>query len=355
MAEPTMDQCHCCNQWFIRIEVHYARSGGACFPEPLTGGQCKRSRTAKTRKPVESNDSSDDSDSMLGTEVDTSMAFVAVEIDEDVRSTRSKRKRLDPDPFDTLSRMTASSEDSFVSSGGPAILQDNDLGDDDAPSPPPSPPPPPPPPMTTNSNSPPPLGTEYYYPALDALQNMPHLSEQEEAQLLLLEILDGCPNYVYDKVVSHIESHIGSVYTVGVPLYRREPLLSRLSKNFPVPPPHDVIVPLETNEEGAEDGHRRPGSTVVVPRGTLERLRKTFSCAQSFLVTPITSSTRLFHSANTLAQMTAVTENCLTATGTAKRMMNEYPTHRPSSSFQSKCMSTKQVKLPDSSHTAVSP
>jgi hypothetical protein len=190
---------------------------------------------------------------MLGTEVDTSKPFVASDSDGEVQSTRSKRKRLETNPFDTLSRMTASSKDSPVSSGVPAILGD-DLGDGDAPSPPPSPSLPPPP-MTTDSNSPPPLGTEYYYPALDALQNMPHLSEQEEAQLLLLEILDGCPNYVYDKVVSHIESNIGSVYTVGVQLYRREPLLSRLSKNFPVPPPQDVIVPLETNEEGAEDGH----------------------------------------------------------------------------------------------------
>jgi hypothetical protein len=161
--------------------------------------------------------------------------------------------------------MTASSDNSSFSSGVPAILGD-DLGDNDAPPPslPPSPPAPLPP-MTIDSNSPPPLGTEYYYPALDALQNMPHLSEQEEAQLLLLEILDGCPNYVYDKVVSHIESNLGSVYTLGVNLYRREPLLSQLSKNFPVPPPHDVIVPLEMNKEGAEDGHRRPGSTVVVP------------------------------------------------------------------------------------------
>jgi hypothetical protein len=109
--------------------------------------------------------------------------------------------------------MTASSNNSSFCSGVPAILGD-DLGDNDAP-PPPSPPPSPPPPlppMTIDSNSLPPLGTEYYYPTLDALlQNMPHLSEQEEAQLLLLEILDGCPNYVYDKVVSHIESNLGGL------------------------------------------------------------------------------------------------------------------------------------------------
>jgi hypothetical protein len=59
--------------------------------------------------------------------------------------------------------------------------------------------------------------------------------------------------------VSHIESNLGSVYTLGVNLYRREPLLSWLSKNFPVPPPHNVIVPLEMNKEGAEDGHRWKG------------------------------------------------------------------------------------------------
>jgi hypothetical protein len=135
--------------------------------------------------------------------------------------------------------------------------------------------------MTIDSNSPPPLGTEYYYPALDALQNMPHLSEQEEAQLLLLEILDGCPNYVYDTVVSHIESNLGSVYTLGVNLYRREPLLSRLSKNFPVPPPHDVIVPLETNEEGAEDGHQQLGSTIVVPQWDFKEV------ATDFLLCPV--------------------------------------------------------------------
>ena len=252
-----MEQCHCCKQWFVRIEGHYVQSEGACFPLPLMGGRCKRSRPTKTRKQVESNDSSNDTDSMLGTEVVTSKPCIAGDSDEEVRSTRSKRKRLETDPFDNLSRMMASSKDSSVSSGVPAILGD-DQGEDDAPTPPSPPPspPPPPPPMTIDSNSPPPLGTEYYYPALNALQNMPHLSEQEEAQLLLLEILDGCPNYVYDKVLSHIESNLGSVYTVGVKLYRREPLLSRLSKNFPVPPPQDVIVPLETNEEGAKDGHR---------------------------------------------------------------------------------------------------
>jgi hypothetical protein len=163
---------------------------------------------------------------------------------------------LETNPFNNLSRMMASSDESSFSSVVPAILGD-DLGDNDAP-PPPSPPPwppPPLPPMTIDSNSLPPLGTECYYPALDALQNMPHLSEQEEAQLLLLEIIDGCPNNVYDKVVSRIESNLGSVYTLGVNQYRREPLLSRLSKNFPVPPPHNVIVPLEMNKEGAEDGH----------------------------------------------------------------------------------------------------
>jgi hypothetical protein len=132
---------------------------------------------------------------------------------------------LETDPFDKLSRLMASSNDSSFSSGVPAILGD-DLGDNDAPPPPSLPPSPPLPPMTIYSNSPPPLGTEYYYPALDALQNMPNLSEQEEAQLLLLEILDGCPNYVYDKVVSHIESNLGSVYALGVNLYRKEPLLS---------------------------------------------------------------------------------------------------------------------------------
>jgi hypothetical protein len=252
-----MDQCHCCKQWFFRIEAHYAKIDGTCFPEPLMGGQFKRSRSAKIRKQVESNESSNDTDSMLGTEVEvvTSKTGVAGDSDEEVRSTRSKRKQLEPDPFDDVSRMSASSEDYSVSSDVPAVLGD-DQQEDDAPtlpSPPPSPPPPPPP-MTIDSNSPPPLGTEYYYPALDALQNMPHLSEQEESQLLLLEILDGCPNYVYDKVISHIESNLGSVYTLGVKLYWREPLLSQLSKNFPVPSPQDVIVPLETNKE--EDGHR---------------------------------------------------------------------------------------------------
>jgi hypothetical protein len=122
---------------------------------------------------------------MLGTEVDTSKPFVAGDSNGEVRSTWSKRKRLETDPFDTLSRMMASSEDSPVSSGVPAILGD-DLGDGNAPSPPPlPPPPPPPPPMTTDSNSPPPLGTEYYYPALDALQNMPHLSEQENSAIAI--------------------------------------------------------------------------------------------------------------------------------------------------------------------------
>jgi hypothetical protein len=208
------------------------------------------------RKQVKSNDSSDDTGSMLGTEVVTGKPCIVGDSDEEVRSTRSKRKRLETDPFDNLSKMIASSEDSSVSSGVPAILGD-DQGEDDAPTLPSLPPSPllPPPPMTIDSNSLPPLGTEYYYPALNALPNMPQLSEQEDAQLLLLEILVGCPNYVYDKVLSHIESNLGSVYTLGVKLYRREPLLSRLSKNFPIPPPQDVIVPLETNEEGAEDRH----------------------------------------------------------------------------------------------------
>jgi hypothetical protein len=231
---------------------------------------------------------------MLGTEVEvvTSKTGIAGDSDEEVRSTRSKRKRLEPDPFDDISRMSASSKDSSVSSDVPAVLGD-DQREDDAltlPSPPPSPPPPPPP-MTIDSNSPPPPGTEYYYPALDALQNMPHLSEQEESQLLLLEILDGCPNYVYDKVISHIESNLGSVYTVGVKLYWWEPLLSRLSKNFPVPSPQDVIVPLETNEE--EDVHRRPGSTIVVPWWDFKEV------ATDFLLCPV-----MFGNTNNLVNKT---------------------------------------------------
>jgi hypothetical protein len=78
----------------------------------------------KTRKQEESNDSSNDIDSMLGTEVVTSKPCVAGDSDEEVRSTRSKRKQLKTDPFDNLSRMRASSEDSSVSSGVPAILGD---------------------------------------------------------------------------------------------------------------------------------------------------------------------------------------------------------------------------------------
>jgi hypothetical protein len=138
------------------------------------GGRTKRSWTAKTRKQGESNDVSNNTDSMLGMEVVTSKPCVAGDSGEDVRSTWSKRKQLETNPFNNLSRMIASSDDSSFSSGVPAILGD-DLGDNDAPpptSPPPSPPPPLPP-MTIDSNSLPPLGTEYYYPALDALHNMP--------------------------------------------------------------------------------------------------------------------------------------------------------------------------------------
>jgi hypothetical protein len=92
MAESAMEQCHCCKQWFLRIEGHYAKSNGTCFPVPLMGGRTKRSWTAKTRKQVESNDSSNDTDSMLGTEVVTSKPCIAGDSGEDVRSTRSKRK-----------------------------------------------------------------------------------------------------------------------------------------------------------------------------------------------------------------------------------------------------------------------
>jgi hypothetical protein len=68
--------------------------------------------------------------------------------------------------------------------------------------------------------------------------------------------------------------------------------------------------------------------------GTLKRLQQTSSCVQSFLVTPITTSTRLFHLANTQAPLTAVTERCSTAIGTAKPMTNGDLTHKLSSSFR---------------------
>jgi hypothetical protein len=113
---------------------------------PLMGGRTKRSRTSKTGKQVESNDTSDDTDSMLGMEVVTSKPCIAGDSGKDVRSTQSKRKQLETDPFDNLSRMMASSDDSSFSSGVPTILGDN-LGDNDAP-PPPSRPPLPPPPLS---------------------------------------------------------------------------------------------------------------------------------------------------------------------------------------------------------------
>jgi hypothetical protein len=83
---------------------------------------------------------------MLGMEVVTSKPCIAGDSSKDVRSTWSKRKQLETNPFDNPSRMMASSDDSSFSSGVPAILGDN-LGDNDAP-PPPSPPPLPPPPLS---------------------------------------------------------------------------------------------------------------------------------------------------------------------------------------------------------------
>jgi hypothetical protein len=59
---------------------------------PLMGGQTKRSWTAKTGKQVESNDSSNDTDSMLGMEVVTSKSCIAGDSSKDIRSTQSKRK-----------------------------------------------------------------------------------------------------------------------------------------------------------------------------------------------------------------------------------------------------------------------
>jgi hypothetical protein len=107
-----------------------------------------------------------------------------------------------------------------------------------------------------------------------------------------------------------------------------------LSKNFPVPPPHDVIVPLEMNEEGVEDGHWWLGSTIVVPWWDFKEV------ATDFLLCPV-----IFGNTNYLVNKTVPfgkhpgptdgsDKGCLTAIGTAKCMMNGYPIQRPSSSFR---------------------
>jgi hypothetical protein len=54
-------------------------------------------------------------------------------------------------------------------------------------------PPLPPPPMTIDSNSLPPLGTEYYYPALDALQNCPIFLSRKKLSYCYWRFLMGAP------------------------------------------------------------------------------------------------------------------------------------------------------------------
>jgi hypothetical protein len=69
--------------------------------------------------------------------------------------------------------------------------------------------------VINQSASPPPLGTKICHPALFCLQNMPHLSKKDEALLELCEMLDnvGSPWYLFDKVDSYMEKHIGSTFT----------------------------------------------------------------------------------------------------------------------------------------------
>jgi hypothetical protein len=105
-----------------------------------------------------------------------------------------------------------------------------------------------------------------------------------------------------------------------------------LSKTFPIPPPQDVIVPLETNEEGAKDGHQWPGSTIV-PQWDFKEV------ATDFLLCSV-----IFGNTNNLVNKTVPfgkhpgptdgsDQEMLDSYWYCKPMMNRYLTHKPSSSF----------------------
>jgi len=116
--------------------------------------------------------------------------------------------------------------------------------------------------------SPPPLGSKFSMPAQECIENLPHLSSSDAALIKLWSLLKkaGSPLYLFDEVVSFIETHSGSTFTSGIKIDRRDALFRRLSKRFPVPKPEPVVVPLEHDGEEGDEHRRRPGDTVSAQR-----------------------------------------------------------------------------------------
>jgi len=77
----------------------------------------------------------------------------------------------------------------------------------------------------------PPLGSTYWYPVDQAIENLLHVTDVDKALLKLWEMLHdaGLPLGLIDKVVAFIEKHCASTFKDAIHLDRRGTLFKRMS------------------------------------------------------------------------------------------------------------------------------
>jgi len=112
----------------------------------------------------------------------------------------------------------------------------------------------------------PPLGSKCYLPAEKHIDNLPQLSRSDAALLKLLIMIKkaGSSEYLFDQVVSFMETHVGSTFKQGKHIDRKESLFRQIKFLFPVPEPEPVVVPLEHDAVDSDAHQRRLEDTVMV-------------------------------------------------------------------------------------------
>ncbi len=262
-----------CHKWFYLLDSHYAQSKTS-MPRALVLQQ--QQNRGRIRQRGGNDNLSANTNPLLGMLVNVESHASVVNDDAGAHATRlTKQPRTEKEQLDDdLSQVTA--HDKSVSLSAQFPLNNNDDGSMDschdqlpprdklpAKQPPDlnwqSPPMMPLQAVINQSACLPPLGIKICHPALFCTQNMLHPSKNDEALLELCEMLDnaGSPWYLFDKVASYMEKHVGLTFAFREKIDHRVTLLCRIAQSFPVPKPEDIHMHLETDVGEGEDKYHQ--------------------------------------------------------------------------------------------------
>jgi hypothetical protein len=192
------------------------------------------------------------------------------------------------------------------------------------------------------------LGATFLMPVGECISHMAPNTATEDAQLELYTILSraGVQLYLFDKVIAFIEQHVSTMFQKGHTLPQWATLIKQMADKHSVP--HlilcqllsrlmPMVLMITANTEMM---------LLLFKSGHLNRLCRNTFLTPSCLAMKATWSMLVIPGENT-SPLIWMTKKCLPATGTARCGTRTLLIQTPNSSYASRPMSTRQVRVLD--------